>query len=36
MNNKGFNGEYDAPYIRQTALVIVTCVIGLFALVAIL
>jgi len=35
-DNQGFNGEYDAPYIRHIALILVVSIIGLFVLASIL
>lgn len=36
MDNEGFNGERDMPYIRQTAAILVLSIVGLFVLAAIL
>lgn len=36
MDNEGFNGERDMPYIRQPALILVISIIGLFVLASVL
>ncbi len=32
MDNEGFNSERDMPHIRQTALILVLSIVGLFVL----